>query len=408
MAARYELAVTGARIYTCAGEGTPSERLGIVDGTIAVANGRIAHIGGPVGADRVIDAGGRAVVPGFVDAHTHLVFAGSRIDEFARKMAGEDYRAIAKSGGGIASTVRATREASDDELYALARERALRMRRHGTTAIEIKSGYGLTAEHELRMLRVARRLEEEGIVRTSPSYLGAHAVPKDVERSAYVNEVLATLPRIASEKLADACDAYIDDGAFTLEEGRAILGRARELGLKVRAHVGQFADLGGAELVAHLGGLSADHLEAVSDLGIDEMRSAGTVAMFLPCAWSTLRQDAPKAERFRTRSVPIGVATDCNPGTSPATDLTLCAALAVRDAGLTLEEALLAITANAAVAFGNPALGRLEVAGPADLLILPSRDARVVGYAMGGVVPDLVVLGGRVVEEGASAPTGLW
>jgi imidazolonepropionase len=407
-ATTYDLAVVNARIYTCAGD--ESDRSKVIDGSIGIAGGTIAHLGARVSAARVIDAHGRAVVPGFVDAHTHLVFAGSRIDEFARKMAGEDYRAIAASGGGIASTVRATRAASDDALFELARARALRMRRGGTTAVEVKSGYGLSPEHELRLLRIARRLQEEGIVRTSPSYLGAHSIPpeKRGDRASYVAEVLDTLARVAGEKLADACDVYIDDGAFTLDEGRAILTRARELGLKLRAHVGQFADLGGAELVAELGGLSADHLEAVSDLGIEAMREGGTVAVFLPAAWSTLRQDAPRAERFRTRQVPIAIASDCNPGTSPATDLSLCAALAVRDAGLTLEEALLGVTAHAAVAFGDARLGRIALGAPADLSILPSRDARIVGYAMGGVIPDVVILDGRVVEEAPSAAPDLW
>src|SRR5690606_25100506 len=202
-----------------------------------------------------------------------------------------------------------------------------------------------STEHELRHLGVARRLEREGILRVTTSLLGAHAVPPERkgDRAAYVEEVATAMVPLAKEQgLADACDVYLDDGAFTRAEAERILRAAQKAGLAVRAHVGQFADLGGAELVAALSGLSCDHLEQVSDRGLDAMAKAGVVAVLLPGAWRTLRQTPPDVERMRARGVRIAVGTDCNPGTSPSVDLPLAAALAVRDAGLTLEEAVLA------------------------------------------------------------------
>lgn len=322
-----DLALTG-RYCTCA-EGDTA----VHEGTIGVREGVIAYLGAePIEATEVRTFEG-CLLPGLVDPHTHLVFGGTRVDEFARRMAGEDYRTIAAEGGGIARTVRGTREASEERLFELAAGRARALRAGGVTTVEVKSGYGLSTEHELRLLRVARRLQSEGIVRVTTSFLGAHAVPPGTERAAYVDEVCAEqLPAVAEAGLADTCDVYCDGGAFTLEETRRILQTALGLGLKVRAHVGQFDDLGGAGLLAELGALSADHLEQVSDADLDRMAEAGVVAVLLPGAWRTLRQTAPSAERLRAHGVTMAVGTDLNPGTSPTPDLALCAALAVRDA----------------------------------------------------------------------------
>lgn len=414
----FDLVIANVRVVTCDGPGeSAASRLGIIDaGAVAIEHDRIAWVGpqrelGIVRAHHTIDAGGRVVLPGLIDPHTHLIFAGSRVDEFARRMAGEDYRAIAAAGGGIAATVRASREASDDELFTLAKARALALRARGVTGAEVKSGYGLSTEHELRHLAVARRLDEEGVLRVTTSLLGAHAVPPERrdDRAAYVEEVATAMVPLARERgLADACDVYLDEGAFSRAEADRVLRAAKRAGLAIRAHVGQFAELGGAELVAELGGLSCDHLEAVSDRGLDAMAEAGVVAVLLPGAWRTLRQTPPDVERMRARGVAIAIGTDCNPGTSPCVDLPLAAALAVRDAGLTLEEAILGITTLAARAAGFADAGRIAPGLRADLAIFDEEDPRALAYALGGIEARAVVLGGRVVHERAAAEAGLW
>lgn len=414
----FDLLVTNARVVTCDGPGeSAGARLGIVEaGAVAVEHDRIAWVGparelGIMRAKHTIDAGGRVLLPGLVDPHTHLVFAGSRVDEFARRMAGEDYRAIAAAGGGIAATVRASREASDEELFERAEARALALRSHGVTAAEVKSGYGLSTEHELRHLGVARRLEREGILRVTTSLLGAHAVPPERkhDRAAYVEEVATAMVPLAKEQgLAEACDVYLDEGAFTRAEAERILRAARKAGLAVRAHVGQFADLGGAELIAELSGLSCDHLESISDAGLDAMAKAGVTAVLLPGAWRTLRQTPPDVERMRARGVRIAVGTDCNPGTSPCVDLPLCASLAVRDAGLTLEEAILAITVEAAGAAGFRDAGRIAPGLRADLALYDEDDPRALAYSLGGITARAVILGGRLVHERPASSAALW
>lgn len=407
-----DLLITNARVVTCAGpeDASAEARLGIVEhGALAVVGDRIAWVGPERELPRArpkrhVDAGGRVVMPGLVDPHTHLVFAGSRVDELARRMAGEDYRAIAAGGGGIAATVRTTREASDEELFALAAARAGALRAHGVTSVEIKSGYGLSTEHELRHLAVARRLETEGLLRVTTSLLGAHALPPErrEDRDAYVEEVATVMvPRAAEQGLADACDVYLDEGAFTRAEAERVLRAARAAGLAVRAHVGQFADLGGAELVAELGGLSCDHLEAVSDEGLRAMAHAGVSAVLLPTAWRTLRQRAPDAARMRALGVRVAVGTDCNPGTSPTVDLPLQAALAVRDAGLSMEEAVLAMTVEAARAAGLREVGQIATGLRADVALFDEDDPRALVYGVGGPEARCVISAGRVVLERA-------
>ncbi len=407
-----DLLLVGARVVTCDGPATapPSERLGILPegACVGVRDGRIAYLGPRERApetSRVVDAEGGALLPGLVDPHTHLVFAGSRIDEFARRMAGEDYRAIAASGGGIAATVTASRRASDPTLWEGARARAVALRRTGVTSLEVKSGYGLRLPEELRALRIGRRLDEEGVVRTTTSFLGAHALPPEhrADRAGYVRLLVEQmLPAVAESGLADACDVYCDEGAFTLAEARRILEAARAHGLRVRGHVGQFADLGGAELLAELGALSADHLERVSERGARALAEAGVVAVLLPGAWCTLRDTPPDVELLRRSGVRLAVGTDANPGTSPMLSLPLAAALAVREAGLTLEEALLGVTRHAAEAAGLRRAGRIRLGWPADLLLCAEDDPRVLAYALGGWTPTRAWIGGREIPPDPS------
>ncbi|MGE0789286.1 MAG: imidazolonepropionase [Sandaracinaceae bacterium] len=407
------LCITRARVVTCDGPdgSSPRERLAILeDAAVVIEGDRVAWIGSSADAppaDDEIDAEGRALLPGLVDPHTHLVFAGSRVDEFARKMAGEDYRRIAAEGGGIKASVRASRAASDETLFEATRARALAMRTHGVTAIEIKSGYGLSVEHEPRHLAVARRVGLQGDVLVTTSLLAAHAVPPERadDRTGYLDEIVhAILPEVAARGLADACDVYLDEGAFRRDEAERVLRAAAHLGLRTRAHVGQFADLGGAELCAELGALSADHLEQVSDAGLRAMAEAGVTAVLLPGAWRTLRQTPPDAGRMRAHGVRIAVGTDCNPGTSPSLDLPLMAALAVRDAGLTPEEAVLAITADAARAAGFADAGRIRIGGPADLAMFDADDPRALAYVLGGLEARLVTVAGRPVHRAALGP----
>ena len=408
----HSLLLTRARIATCAGpdDGDPTTRLGLVDdGAILVRDGRVTWVGpraeAPSGAAEIIDLEGRAVLPGLVDPHTHLLFAGSRIEEMARRRAGVDYKTIAAEGGGIASTMRATRAAGAEELLTRGARRLRALRRHGVTCVEVKSGYGGDVASELRLLVLAQRLDALGIARVSPTLLGAHALPAEYQgrREAFVDAVVDEMIP-AAVGFASAADVYCDEGAFTLAETRRILRAAQGAGLDVRAHVGQFADLGGPELLAELGALSADHLEQASTRGLQAMGRAGVRAVLLPGAWRTLGQAPPEAERLRRAGVRMAVGTDLNPGTSPTSDLPLCAALAVRDAGLTLEEALLAITREAAKAIGRADAGRIEAGLPADLAVYDEEDPRALAYALGDVLAHGVWLGGkRVVERGASA-----
>lgn len=406
-----DLLIVGGRVYPC-----DDDHLRHIDaGVVAIHGDTITYVGpaegAPTQAACVVDAAGRAVLPGLVDPHTHLVFGGSRVDEFARRMAGEDYRTIAAEGGGIAHTVGCTRDASESELFELATARASRMRSLGVTSVEIKSGYGLRLEDELRTLRVAGRLEEMGIVRTSPTFLGAHSVPPEFaeDRAGYITEVIdRMLPAVVEAQLAECCDVYCDDGAFDLSEARTVLQSAQAAGLQVRGHVGQFKDLGGAELLGAMGALSADHLEAVSDAGLDALAAGDVVGVLLPGAWRTLRQVPPEAERFRRAGVNMAVGTDLNPGTSPCVDLPLAAALAVRDAGMHPHEAILGITRYAAQAAGLPRAGTLRAGQLADVAIFPFTDARTLVYALGSPPAWQVYLGGQLVHHAPDSAQGIW
>lgn len=366
---------TDARLATM----VPGRPYGAIEnGAIAAKDGRIAWLGPrselPQGdAREVHPLEGAWVTPGLIDCHTHLVHGGDRAAEFELRLKGATYEEIAKAGGGIRSTVRATRAASEEALLASALARLDRMQAEGLTTIEIKSGYGLSLADERKCLRVARMLERARPVTVRTTFLGAHAVPPEFDgrREAYVVTVIEEmLPALAAEGLVDAVDAFAERIAFTPEETARLFTAARRLGLKVKLHADQLSDGGGAALAARFEALSADHLEHSSEAGIAAMAAAGTVAVLLPGAFYFLRETKlPPIEGLRRAGVAIAIATDCNPGTSPLTSPLLALNMAATLFRLTPEEALAGMTRIAARALGIADRGTLEVGKAADLAI---------------------------------------
>lgn len=368
-----DLLFEGARLATMAGAG-----LGVVeDGVLAVRDGRIAYAGPREGAPRFeaaerVACEGRWITPGLVDCHTHLVFAGDRSEEFARRLAGESYADIARSGGGIASTVRATRAADEAALLAAALPRLDALLAEGVTTVEVKSGYGLDEETERRQLRVARALARERAVTVRATYLGAHAVPPDGTRAGYLDLVCdRMIPALAAEGLADAVDVFQEGIAFTGAECAHVFTAARAAGLPVKSHAEQLSDTGGAALAARFGALSADHLEYCSNAGAAAMAQAGTVAVILPGAFLMLNEARkPPIAAFRAEGVAMAVATDLNPGSSPIASLRVSATLACVLFGMTVEEVWRGMTLHAARALGMQAeAGSLEAGKRADLAL---------------------------------------
>jgi imidazolonepropionase len=343
------------------GEGPLGERR---DAAVAFEDGVVTWVGDSADAPDapvVHHLPGCVALPALVDCHTHAVWAGSRADEFLRRLRGESYTSILEGGGGILSTVRATRATPEAELVRLAAARLQRLAAYGVGTVEVKSGYGLDPETERRMLVVARLAAEWADVRVVRTFLGAHAIPAEWrhDRDGYVRQIIEEqLPRCAPE--ADGIDAYVDRGAFTLEEGERVLRAGQALGLQVRVHAEQVAHTGIAALAANLGALSCDHLERVDDAGIAAMAAAGTVAVLLPAAMVYLRDTPPPVAKLREAGVPFAVATDLNPGSSPVHDPWTCATLACLTMGLTVEEALLGLTRGGARALGRPRAGHLS------------------------------------------------
>ena len=382
----------------------------IRDGAIAAAHGRIAYVGPRARlpdrpealAREVIDAGGRWMTPGLIDCHTHIVFAGNRAEEFELRLTGATYEEIARRGGGIRSTVAKTRAASEEALFESARDRLKYLMAEGVTTVEIKSGYGLSTESELKMLRVARRLGRELALDVVTTLLGAHALPPEYEgrQKEYVELVCREMiPAAAEAKLADAVDAFCERIAFTREETAAVFEAARERGLPVKLHADQLSDLGGGALAARFAALSADHLEYSSEASIAAMAQAGTVAVLLPGAFYFLgERRLPPIEALRRRRVPIALASDCNPGSSPALSLLLMLNLAATLFRLTPEEALLGITRHAATALGlGRDRGRLASGMKADFALWDIDHPAELAYWIGrnpcaGVVKDSVPL----------------
>ena len=353
-----------ARLATCAGAG-----LGAIErGALVTRGGRIVYAGPEAQAPRAahaVDCEGRWITPALIDCHTHLVYGGDRAHEFELRLAGASYEEIARAGGGILSTVAATRAASEDELVAQATKRLDALIAEGVGAVEIKSGYGLELESERKMLRAARRLARERNVVVRTTFLGAHALPPEYRdrRDAYVDLVVdEMLPALAAEGLIDAVDGFCETIAFSRQELARVFEAARRLGLPIKLHAEQLSNQRGAALAASYGALSADHLEYLDDEGAAAMARAGTVAVLLPGAFYTLRErQAPPVAALRTQGVAIAVATDSNPGTSPLTSLLTALNMAATLFRLTVDECLLGATQHAARALGLEAeMGTLE------------------------------------------------
>src|SRR5690348_3338795 len=346
--------------------------------------------------------GGALVTPGLVDCHTHLVFAGDRAHEFEMRLQGESYEAIARAGGGILSSVRATRAASEEALFEQSLPRALGLVRDGATTLEIKSGYGLDLDTEMKMLRVARRIGETLGITVRTTFLGLHALPPEFKdrRGDYVAMVCDEwLPAVAREGLADAVDAFCEGIAFTPDEVRRCFGHARELGLPVKLHADQLSDLGGAALAAEFGGLSADHLECAGIGAVTAMARAGTTAVLLPGSFYALRETRlPPIDALRQRGVAMAIATDLNPGTSPLRSLRLAMNMACTLFRLTPEEALRGATASAAAALGLPDRGTLAVGQRADVVVWDARHPAELAYWIGGTLASRVFAGGAEIS----------
>ena len=350
----------------------------VEDAAVVITDGRIAWVGPRadlpgVQAAEVERLDGRWVTPGLIDCHTHLVFGGDRSGEFEQRLEGATYEEIARAGGGIVSSVKATRAATEDELFASAMTRLEGLKATGVTTVEIKSGYGLDHDSELKMLRVARRIGRDGGVRVRTSYLGLHAVPPEhrADRAAYVDKAVdEILPASHAEGLVDAVDAYCEPIAFSTEEVARLFDKARALGLPVKLHADQLSDGGGAALAARYNALSADHVEHTTEAGVRAMAAAGVVAVLLPGAYLMLRETkAPPIDLLRRHGVRMAVATDCNPGTSPVASMTAALTLACIQFRLTPEEALAGATREAARALGLNEVGVIAPGRAADLAV---------------------------------------
>lgn len=385
------------------------------DGAMEVEDGRIVWVGptaqlGPGlrrgdragfrGArdEAIVDAGGRLVTPGLIDCHTHLVHAGHRAKDFEMRMQGASYEEIARNGGGILSTVRATRAAGGEELRAQSVARLEALMAEGVTTVEIKSGYGLDTRNEMKILRVARSLAD-GKVRVTTTLLAAHAVPPEYAERApeYVDLVCnEMIPRAAREGLAHAVDAFCEAIAFTAPQVKRVFESARAVGLKVKLHADQLSNGGGAALAAEAGAISADHLEYTDAAGVAALARSGTTAVLLPGAFYYLRQDKrPPVESLRESGVPIAIATDCNPGTSPCTSILTVANMACTLFRLTPEEALAGITVHAARALGMADVGTLEPGRRADFAIWDAEDPVELTARIAGQRPRAVYFEGR-------------
>lgn len=401
---RWDGLILGARLATLDGASGHGEiedaALGWRGEVLTFVGRRQDLPGAPASLAReVVEADG-CITPGLVDCHTHLVFAGDRAREFEMRLQGATYEEIARNGGGIVSTVKATRAADEDELLRQSLPRARALLADGATTLEIKSGYGLDYEGERRMLRTARRIGDTLGITVRTTYLAAHALPPEFagRPDDYIDAVVDWLPRLHAEGLVDAVDAFCEGIGFSPTQTRRVFDRARALGLPVKLHADQLSDLGGAGLVAEFDGLSADHVEHTSGAGVEAMARAGTVAVLLPGAFHVLRETRlPPLDAFRAHGVPMAVATDCNPGTSPLLSLRQAMQLACTHFRLTPGEALRGATVNAARALGLQDRGVLRVGRRADFVLWNVRHPAELCYWLGGALAAGVYAGGRRV-----------
>lgn len=406
-----------AELVTVGGEsckprtGERLQNLGIIkNGAVAVKNGRILYIGGTpailekLKARKTINAGGKTVMPGFVDCHTHLVFGGSREEEFAEKIKGTHYLTFLKRGGGILSTVQKTRGASSRELEKEALERIKIASSYGTTTMEVKSGYGLNLENELKILEVVKLLQDNQWIDLVPTFLGAHIVPREFEndKTGFLKLVNEMTDRVTERGLAEYSDVFVElaKEVFSSEEAREVLEKARTCGLKLKLHAGEFHDIGGVELGVELGAVSIDHLDYVSEEGMKKMAESQTIAVLLPgVPFHLMTGHYAPARRMIEVGVPVALATDFNPGSSPTLSIQMIIALAYRMMKMTPAEAIAAVTINAAHAIDRAdKIGSLEVGKEADIIILNVPSHKHLGYWFGTNLVEMVIKNGKIVK----------
>jgi len=405
-----------AQVVTCSGtqakRGKEMAMLSpIEDGCVVIEGGEITAVGRTGEIEKqlcgftgeVIDADGKAVLPGFVDSHTHTIFSGDRVEEFSWRLVGKSFLEILERGGGIISTVRATRAAPAEALYEEAFLRLDSMLAHGVTTVEIKSGYGLDLDTEIKQLEVARRLDATHPVDVVPTFLGAHATPPEYagNQDGYVDFIEdIVLPAVCEKELAEFCDVFCDTGVFSVEQARKLLQRAKELGLKLKLHADEIACLGGAELSAELGAVSADHLLHASDRGINAMAEAGVIAGLLPGTAFCLGERFARARHMIESGLAVALATDLNPGTFYSESIPFVFALAVFGMHMSVEETVTALTINAAAALGRAdRIGSIDPGKKADLIILTLPSYVHIPYRTGVNIVDTVVKNGSVVWE---------
>lgn len=385
-----DLIIKNANIMTMS-DAQSNQSYGLIkNGAIAIESGKISWVGSSEEAPeaaKVIDAEGKYLSPALIDCHTHLVFAGSRAHEFEQRLTGVSYEEIAKQGGGILSTVNATRAASEQELLDLAHKRVKQLMSEGVACIEIKSGYGLDSETELKMLRVARKLADLVPAKINTTFLGAHALPPEYKGDAdgYIDLICEQmLPQVAQENLADAVDGFCEGIGFSPEQMRRVFEKAQSLGIPVKLHAEQLSDLSGASLVAEYKGLSADHLEYLSEQSVQDMAKSDTVAVLLPGAFYTLSETKlPPIDMLRKHKVAMAVGSDYNPGSSPLCSLKLMLHMACTQFKMTPEEALSGITRNAALALGESNKGIIQAGKDADLCLWDIEHPAELAYTFG-------------------------
>jgi imidazolonepropionase len=398
-----------ARGQEPAKRGPAMQELAIIeDGALAIREGRIAWVGRTdelppqeAGNAEIIDASGKTVLPGFIDSHTHLIFAGSREAEFEQRLQGRTYQEIAASGGGINATVTKVRQSAREQLKAEARARLTRLLKFGVTTVEVKSGYGLSYADEIKCLEVVAELNEEGPWELVPTFLGAHAIPPEfhAKRGEYVDLLIqGMLPEIAHRHLAEFCDVFCDEGAFTAQETEAIFTQAQRLGFRLKLHADELTALGGAEIAARYGATSADHLLCVTEAGIDALAKSGTIATLLPGTAFFLGLNYAPARKMIDRGLAVAVASDCNPGTCPTENLPLVGSMACTQMRMLPAEVVTALTLNAAAAVGRAdRLGSLEVGKQADIIICNVPNYQQLFYHFGVNHVGCVLKRGRVV-----------